>query len=68
MCNLFQIQKEEVEVGEALERHEQAKAKWKEVIEAVQEVLCCNIHNLHNNWISGLHYVACNNCTEKWML
>jgi hypothetical protein len=65
---LFQLQKEEAEVGEALERHEQAKAKWKEVIEAVQEVLCCNIRNLHSNWISSLHYIACNKCTEKWML
>ncbi|PSN40988.1 hypothetical protein C0J52_10988 [Blattella germanica] len=33
------LHKDEAQVGEALEKHEQARAKWKEVIEAVQEVL-----------------------------
>jgi hypothetical protein len=66
--HLFQLRKEEAQVREALERHEQAKTKWKDVIDAVQEVLCCNIHNLHSNLISRLHYIACNECTEKWML
>ncbi|XP_069688134.1 coiled-coil and C2 domain-containing protein 2A [Periplaneta americana] len=31
------IRKEEAQVGEALERHENARAKWKEAIDAVQE-------------------------------
>jgi hypothetical protein len=66
---LFQLRKEEAQVGEALERHEEVKAKWKETIEAVQEVLCCNmLHNLHSNCISSLHYIACNKCIGKWML
>jgi hypothetical protein len=60
--------KEEAQVGEAMERHKEAKAKWKEVIEAVQEVLCCSIHTLHSNCICNLHYIACNNCIGKWML
>lgn len=60
--------KEEAQVGEAMERHKEAKAKWKEVTEAVQEVLCCSIHTLHSNCISNLHNIACNKCTGKWML
>jgi hypothetical protein len=49
---LFQLQKEEAQVGDALERHEEVKAKWKETIEAVQEVLCCNmLYNFHSNCI-----------------
>jgi hypothetical protein len=51
-----------------MERHEEAKAKWKEVTEAVQEVLCCNIHTLHSKCINSLHYIACNMYIGKWML
>jgi len=60
--------KEEAQVGEAMERHEEAKAKWKDVIEAVQEVLCCNTLTLHHYYITSLHYIACNMCIGKWML
>lgn len=63
------LRKEEAQVGDALERHKEVKAKWKGTIQAVQQVLCCNmLYNFHSDCISSLHYIACNKCIGKCFL